>query len=37
MTFANPAWLKALAWTIATIIATLNAWLLWQTLSEGVL
>jgi manganese transport protein len=32
--FVNPKWLRALAWTIALIIATLNAWLLWQTLRE---
>jgi manganese transport protein len=34
--FANPLWLKVLAWTIATVIASLNVWLLYQTLSEGV-
>jgi manganese transport protein len=34
--FANPLWLKVLAWTIATIIASLNVWLLYQTISEGV-
>jgi len=34
--FANPLWLKLLAWTIAVIIASLNAWLLYRTLSEGL-
>jgi manganese transport protein len=29
--FANPAWLKALAWLVAIVIASLNAWLLVQT------
>jgi manganese transport protein len=29
--FANPAWLKALAYVVATAIAGLNAWLLIQT------
>jgi manganese transport protein len=29
--FANPMWVKALAYTVAVIIATLNAWLLYQT------
>jgi manganese transport protein len=29
--FVNPVWVKALAWTIAVIIAGLNAWLLYQT------
>src|SRR6185295_12886609 len=29
--FANAAWLKALAYLVAAIIATLNAWLLFQT------
>ena len=29
--FVNPPWLKALAYTVAFIIATLNAWLLFQT------
>jgi manganese transport protein len=31
--FANPGWLKALAWSVAVIIASLNAWLLYQTFS----
>ena len=30
--FANPFWLKMLAWTVAIVIAVLNAWLLFQTL-----
>jgi manganese transport protein len=34
--FVNPTWLKVLAWTIAGFIATLNAWLLIQTIREGV-
>jgi manganese transport protein len=29
--FANPVWLKALAWLVAIVIAALNAWLLVQT------
>src|SRR5881296_3166876 len=29
--FANPVWLKALAWLVAVVIASLNAWLLVQT------
>ena len=29
--FVNPPWLKALAYTVAFIIAALNAWLLFQT------
>ena len=29
--FVNPLWLKIIAWSIAIIIAGLNAWLLWQT------
>ena len=29
--FVNPAWLKALAYVVATAIAALNAWLLYQT------
>jgi manganese transport protein len=31
--FANPGWLKGLAWLVAGIIAVLNAWLLVQTFS----
>ena len=30
--FVNPAWLKVLAYLVATIIASLNGWLLVQTL-----
>ena len=29
--FANPLWVKVLAWTVAVIIAALNVWLLYQT------
>jgi manganese transport protein len=29
--FANPAWLKGLAWVVAIVIAALNAWLLFST------
>jgi manganese transport protein len=29
--FANPWWVKALAWPVAVVIAALNAWLLYQT------
>src|SRR5215203_2584736 len=29
--FANPGWLKALAYTVALVIASLNVWLLYQT------
>jgi len=29
--FANPLWVKVLAWTVAVVIAALNAYLLWQT------
>ena len=28
--FASPLWLKALAWSVAVVIAVLNAYLLWQ-------
>ena len=31
--FANPRWLKALAWLVAVVIAALNVYLLWQTLA----
>ncbi len=34
--FVNPRWLKSLAWTVAIIIASLNAWLLVQTLAGGI-
>jgi manganese transport protein len=30
--FVNPRWLKVLAYTVAIVIATLNAWLLVQTI-----
>ena len=29
--FVNPTWLKILAYTVAIVIATLNVWLLFQT------
>jgi manganese transport protein len=29
--FANPLWVKILAWLVAVIIASLNGWLLVQT------
>ena len=29
--FANPAWLKIMAYLVATVIGGLNIWLLWQT------
>jgi manganese transport protein len=29
--FTNPAWLKTLAWMVALVIASLNVWLLFQT------
>jgi manganese transport protein len=32
--FVNPAWVKALAYLVATIIASLNVWLLFQTLRD---
>jgi manganese transport protein len=31
--FVNPPWLKVLAYAVATVIASLNAWLLFQTVS----
>jgi manganese transport protein len=31
--FVNATWLKVLAWSVASIIAVLNAWLLFQTFS----
>jgi manganese transport protein len=34
--FVNAAWLKALAYLIAFVIASLNAWLLVQTFREGI-
>ena len=30
-TFVNPLWVKVLAYTVATVIASLNVWLLFQT------
>ena len=32
--FANPGWLKALAWFATVFIAVLNIWLLVQTFTE---
>ena len=32
--FVSPVWVKGLAWTIAVVIATLNVWLLYQTIAE---
>ncbi len=32
--FVNPLWSKILGYTVACVIAALNAWLLWQTFSE---
>ena len=29
--FVNPRWLKVLAWLVASVIATLNVWLLIET------
>jgi manganese transport protein len=29
--FVSPGWVKALAWTVAMVIASLNVWLLYQT------
>ena len=34
--FANPLWLKTLAWLVAIVIAALNAWLLVQTFSGWI-
>ena len=34
--FVNPRWLSVLAWVVAAIIASLNAWLLVQTASSWV-
>jgi manganese transport protein len=33
--FANPVWVKVLAWTVAIIIAFLNVYLLYQTFTSG--
>ncbi len=35
-TFVNARWLKYLAWTVAVVIASLNAWLLVQTVRNGI-
>ncbi len=32
--FVNPRWVKVLAYTVAMVIASLNAWLLFQTVQE---
>ena len=32
--FVSPGWVKALAWMVATIIAALNVWLLYQTFAS---
>jgi manganese transport protein len=34
--FASPAWVKVLAWSVALVIAGLNAWLLYQTVVDLV-
>jgi manganese transport protein len=34
--FANAPWLKLMAWTIAVVIASLNAWLLFQIARDWV-
>jgi manganese transport protein len=34
--FTNPLWLKALAWMIAVVIGSLNAWLLIQTIRSWI-
>ncbi|MFP5355284.1 MAG: Nramp family divalent metal transporter [Gemmatimonadota bacterium] len=34
--FVNPSWLKVLAYTVATVIAALNVWLLVQTVGEWI-
>lgn len=31
--FASPGWVRVLAWTVAAVIAALNAWLLYQTVA----
>lgn len=32
--FVNPLWLKWLSWSVAIVIAILNLWLLWQSVSS---
>jgi manganese transport protein len=32
--FANPGWVKLLAWSTAALVIGLNAWLVWQTLED---
>jgi manganese transport protein len=32
--FSNPGWVKLLAWSVAIVIAALNAWLLYQTIAD---
>lgn len=34
--FVNPAWLKVLAWVVAAVIASLNTWLLVQTVGGWI-
>ncbi len=34
--FASPAWMKALAWPVAIVIAALNAWLLFQVVKAWI-
>jgi len=34
--FVAPLWMRALAWPMAILILSLNAWLLWQTFTGGV-
>jgi manganese transport protein len=34
--FVNPTWMKALAWTVTAIICSLNAYLLYQTVSGWI-
>jgi manganese transport protein len=31
--FVSPGWLKAAAWSIATVIVGVNGWLLWHTIA----
>jgi manganese transport protein len=32
--FVSPMWMRALAWSVAIVIAVLNVWLLYQTVIE---